>query len=1167
MEGPKLVARWRYAGAWWCGESQTETVRWLDSGGAPRERTRSIGPVARLDSMAPERDRINASEDLDLQLRPGKTRDEKVGRACGWVRDPARTLVGKASRPYAPLHVLSGYSFGRSVLLAEEIGRLAAMHGLPAVAIADVMALTGAHELAKQCRMHGVKPIVSASFEMPEGGELVLAARDAVGWRSLSRLVTACHLDEPRLHPLCRWERLALHAEGLLCLTGGDVGPLDRLLARGKLSEAATLVDRLIAIYGREQVFLEVDRAYLPWSMRVESRLRELAVSRGLRLVAGGAVTHARREHFPAQDVLTCAQTLCLVDEVIGRKPARHGSQPQATLPPVRSLNGERFLRTPDEMKELYADAPDLLDATLAFAERVEPDVLPGPVPLPRLHDDPDRALRELTFAGARERYRRVTPALTAHLTMEIDRFGQLGYSSHALLAHDLCRWARDRGILFSARGSAVDSAVLYALGVSRIDAYAHRLHFDRFLPEDGTKIPDIDIDFEARRRDDVHEYLIRRFGVEHVSGLAAIGSLRSRGIVREAGKALGLPEAAIGMIAKRLHAGIRPEALADALERRPELKGVSHAKDRLRWVFHLAHLMRDVPRGMRSHSSGVIVSGTPIRDVVPVQRSGGTALDRIIQWDKRSAKRCFVKFDLLCLRGQDVLGGTQDRLREAFGLFDVEAVEVDDPDIYRAMRSGQTVGIPQSASPAMTQAHARIGTENLADASLVQAGIRPGVGGAVKLNTLIARRRGATYEFDDPEFERILGPTYGVIVFQEQVDQLLQVFCGFSGGQAEEIRESIHEKRWDDYGGTIKDLLIERAMARGFRPAVATQAWEYIAGFKGYGFAQGHALAFAEISARSVWCQQNYPAAYFAALLDAQPAGYYGPSTLVNEARSRGLRVLPPDVNLSTLRVEVEDVVAEDDPRVRVPAGGIRLDLGTIAGLSVSTRERIVAGSPYDSVADFARRARPRRDELEQLILCGALDGLHPNRRALLWGATKEGCDRAATKEAALPLGLGEMELPDVPDFSDAEKALHERTILGLDVTRHLMAWERDRVREKRALTTSEAKGLADGESAMLVGNPIRLRFPPTPSGKRVVFFDLEDETGLLNVTCFDQVYRAHGEAIVLSPYVVVFGRCQRRDDYPAFLADRVIPYRPSLLRLAQRTEVPLKTADFLVG
>lgn len=1306
------LALWREAGEWWSGEPYREVCRYIDEKGIPREEERKLPTLGgMIDTFAAKVYAEDNTQEHSLRIR--KLRDEKIANAvssfefgnlcsgagvqgsklqtsnsgedlrlnaylasdarkdlrdawgmrtgglveCGVWNDPTlQTPNSKLS--YALLHAFSGYAFGRSTILAEEIPILCAQSGIPIAAIGDPFSLTGCAEFVRMAKKVSVKPLVGASFALEDGGEIFLIARSKTGYVSLSRLITECHLAEPRLFPLCTWNRLEKHSRDVLCLTGGDLGPVNRFLIRRDNEGARNLLDKLIGIYGRSNVFVEIERSYLPWEISVNRALIELADEMQLTPVAGGAVTHARREHFPVQDAIVCADTLCTVDEIIGRKEPHHPNQPQIKRLPERAINGERFLRSSDEMASLFADRPDLLANTFLVAERCDDDVLPARTNLPPIYDDDAHALREIAYLGMHMRHASVPSKLKKRIDKELERIIRLNFARHFLVVADVCDWARGKGILFSGRGSVVDSAIAHCLGLSRIDAFAHNLHFDRFLPEDGSKRPDIDIDFEANHRDDVRQYLTRKYGEDRVATVAAVGAYCTRGIIREVGKALGLSSEAIGFLAKRIHGGVSPDQLEAALEKRPELRNSDVPRERFKWVFAIAERLMDVPRNIRAHSSGVVISSEPLCDTVPVmwsaspENNGGLwdhavrqlAVDfgtvevdyktgangrtpnlRIIQWDKRSAKHCFDKIDILCLRGQDVLAGTQERLNLECGASaphsvdqPIERIPVDDSETFRAMRSGELIGIPQSASPAMRQAHIRLRTADLHDASLVQAGIRPGVGGAVKLNELIARRRDdVRYSFSHPDLEKILGLTYGIIVFQEQVDQLLQTFCGYTSGEAEDIREAIHQRRRDGYATSIRQQIIEKIVSRGYTPRLAEEVYEYVAGFQGYGFAQGHALAFAEISIRSIYCQQNFPAEYFAALLSAQPAGYYGPCTLVNEARIRGVTILPPDVNLSAEQFSVEDVQSPHEPKLVVPNGGIRIGLMQIAGVSKETRREILefgdfplpslntkrsipgAQRPtpnawrFASFFDFVAKVQPARDELEILILCGALDSLCPNRRAMLWAipnamdyalecgnskprprsrrGDKSREPKAATSSRTLDLPLDHPE-PEIDlgieDFSQTDKAIHERRLLDLDIHRHLMLYERERVAGRGAITGADAKRLPDKQKAIVVGNPIRLRFPPTKSGKRVVFFDLEDETGLLNVTCFDDVYQKDGHSIICSPYVTIIGEAQDRDGHTAFLAHRIFQYRPVLASVPEEMdELPIVTADFLVG
>lgn len=1187
--GNEILARWREAGEWWEGAPQREFCRYLDAQGVRREKSRAL---ACLTDPAP----------TDSYERIPVIRDDKVAAANGHIPDfDFKGQKPKLPRqPYAALHVMSGHAFGRSTISAAELSILPVTKQYQAALLADPFSLVGAVEFNHYASEMGMQALIGASLEMDDGGELVLVSRNTNGYRNLSRLISECHLSEPRLYPLCNRERLAKHSEDLLCLTGGDPGPLNRLMVHGKEAEAKGYLEMLIRLYGRENVFVQIERSYLPWEITVNRKLLRLAEEMEVIPVAGGLITHRTPPDFPALDAMVCVETLCLIDEVEGRKPRRDPSQPQLVFPPRRPLNAERYLRSPEQMKRLFADRPDLFENTLKVAERCEKSVLPQRTLLPSFCEDETALLYTLTYEGAQRLFRKVSTEQKKRLNMELARLTHNKFEGHFLVAWDMCRWARDQGIVLSGRGSVVDSFVAYCLGLSRIDALKHKLHFDRFLPAQGRKRPDIDIDFEAKRRDDVRNYLVNKYGKDHVATVGAIGTYRTRGIVREVGKVMGIPSEDLSYLIKRLHGSVSPDRLEQEIERKPELRNSNIPRERFHWVFRLASLMMDLPRNLRSHSSGVVISRDPIADTVPVMHSAVDGVN-IIQWDKRSAKHYFDKFDVLCLRGNDVLGDLQERIRVQSPDFNIEDLDVEDEEAFRAMRAGHLIGIPQSASPAMRQAHIRLETKTFHDAGIVQAAIRPGVGGAVKLNELIQRRKSGNYTPRFKELTRILKPTYGIIVFQEQVDMLLQEFGDYSSDDAEEIREAIYKQRGSKYVKGLKETVIQRIMEKNHRRELAEEIYSLVAQFQGYGFAEGHALAFADISIRSIHCQQNYPAPFFAALLDAQPAGYYGPCTLVNEARNRGVTILPPCVNRSDLKFRVEDVISDMDPKVVMPQSAIRISLAQITGLSKQTAEKIVTkrkSGPYESFFDFVARVRPQRDELEILILCGAIDSLESNRRALLWAVPRsirygnlrqdsegneiENPDLAAfnvpvakhseiqtpkSENVSLPLYIPPPQMPtDIEDFNHGEKAQQERQFLELDVKHHLMAFERDRIISKGGRTAMEAGSLPHKEKCFVVGNPIRLRFPPTSSGRRVMFFDLEDETGLLNVTCFNETYLRYGHVVICNPYITLFGEAQNRDGHIAFMASRILTYQPVLRVPEENAKQLFAIADFLM-
>ncbi len=1169
-----MVEKCRIAGQWWESEPYREFTTGIDAAGnraVTEEQSASLG-----DALSNTKGVQIYTEDhrLEIEMRVKKVRDEKVKKASGKLIEPTFTPLQRVETvvPCISLYNLSGYSFGRSAMLAEEIPAITAAKGLESALIADRFALTGVREFSNVCRHVGIRPIIGATIELPEGGELVLIARTPEGYKNLSRLITDCHLLEPRLYPLATWERLEKYREGLSVLTSGATAHVAYLVAKSRYREAKEYVERFANLYGKEQVYIGIERSYLPHNERTNERLLELCELTGVLPVAASPNTHAIRDHFPVQDMLACIHTLCTIESTDERKPQRHPDQPQGRRIPTRSLNAERYLRSAKELNYLYKDRPDLLTNAFRLLESCERDVLPKRTDLPPFCENEDAMLRSLVITASFGDGRK-NRNLANRVESELRRINRLGFARHFLTAWEMCRWASEQGIHYSARGSVVDSMVAYYLGMSRINAYEHKLHFDRFLPADGSKRPDIDVDFEANRRNDVRQHLSDRYGEKHVATVAAIGAYSTRGIVQSVGKVMGLPRETIRFLSKRIHGGVSPEKLEAALKARPELRDSNVPAERFRWVFRLAERMTDIPINMRAHSCGVVISAEPIADTVPIQHSGIEDVP-IIQWDKRTSKHYFDKFDVLCLRGQDVLSETEEAIRLQEVGFSVLNVPLDDPETYRAMQAGQLIGIPQSASPAMRQAHIRIKTQNLTDASLVQAGIRPGVGGAVKINELIERRRGKAFRYEHPLLEGILGNTYGVIVFQEQVDQLLTTFGGYTPGEAEDIRESIYKMRRESFADSIRQEVLKRIVNRGFAQGVAEHVYEMVAGFEGYGFAQGHALAFAEISIRCIYLQQNYPAPYFTALLNAQPAGYYPPATITNEARVRGITIFGPDVNRSLDKFSVEEV-RSTEPEIVIPKGGIRTGFSQIKGLSKTLVERFVAekeAGAFASFFDFVARTQPNRDELEVLILSGVFDSYHNNRRALLWAipeAIRYSSEVNGLGVGTLPLTFEEPSLPEgINDFTPKERAIYEREFLGHDVDHHLMAYERSKVLAKGGIRAADVSHLKPGTKAMIVGNPIRLRFPPTKSGKRVVFFDLEDESGLANVTCFDDTYMKYGHAIVCSQYVAIRGEAQDRDGHIAFLAHSVFTYRPTLSDdLPLDTDLPLKRGDYLVG
>ncbi len=1150
----QILTTFKEAGEWWEGRPERTVTRYFDRHHRLRERIVE-GEQLGLDDSAPDNAPIEDYR-IDFSLRIQKIRDEKVLKASGLLPVQNFEILNSSGcgTEFVGLHAVSAYSFGYSSILAEEFGPLAAGAEMPALLLADRYSVAGSYEFERSLKKVGVRPLHGASIELIPEGELVLVAQSKRGWSNLCQLLSACHLQNERRFPRVNWPLIERYSHNLLCIIPGSLSYLYWLISKRDYSAASAHIQRLQSIFGANKVFVEIEISHLPHEDRIIRDLLAFCDQMSIPAMAGGPKAHARRNHFPAMDVNACIEGLCTIEDIEDRKCRFGDYAPAHRITSRRFPNAERYFRTRNETLTAYHGLKHLLDNTRCILDLCDKDILPGRAALPSVSADEPGDLTRLVQQSVTTLRKNATKAYTRRLENELQRVIALGFSGHFLIAYDICKYAQEECIGYSARGSVVDSLLAFHLEMTTINAYDHKLFFDRFLPADGSKRPDIDIDFEAARRNDIRQYLVKRFGEDHVCTVAAFGSMSTRGIVREVGKVMGLPSSMIGFLAKKVHGGIPPNKLIAALEKRPELRDSNINKERYRWIFRLAERLTDIPRNIRAHSSGVIVSAEPITTYVAKQLSGDD-LTEIIQWDKRSAKFVFDKFDILCLRGQDVLGETTAKL----GMTRLEESEWDNEQTYSIMASGKLIGVPQSASPAMRQAHVRLQTENLFDASLVQAGIRPGVGGAVKINELIARRRGKAYAIEHPDLEPILGLTYGIIVFQEQVDQLLQKFAKYTAGEAEDTRERIYKMRRESFAASIKQEVLDRIILNGYSNEIAQLVYEYVSGFEGYGFAQGHALAFAEISLKCTHLQNAYPATYFSALLNAQPAGYYGPVTIANEARQRGIRLLRPTIGESRYKAYAFD------------EGTIQLgwkDLHSVSETSKQQLAELANDGEQLSIYHAISASGIQLSEFESLIKIGAFDRIERNRRRLLWSA-KEIWNLART------IGKGSLDFNDyqlrnehsIKPFSIAEEALLDRKLLGLDVERHIVAFERKHIKEHDCLSTKDVYSLKPGEKCAVVGNPIRLRFPPTKSGKRVVFFDLEDETGLLNVTCFDATYIRDGAAIICSPYVTIRGEVQDRDGHLAFLAKRIFPYKPVMLAELPDDPKVLPVGDFLVG
>ncbi|MBX5476601.1 MAG: DNA polymerase III subunit alpha, partial [Clostridia bacterium] len=683
--------------------------------------------------------------------------------------------MDKARRSFVHLHCHSPYSFLDGASRIRALVQRAAELGQPALALTDRDNLCGAVEFVEEAERAGIRPILGAEVTLApladdpprqaggdRGHPLVLLAAGPNGYRQLSRLITRAHLEHPRGQPLASLSALEEAAAGsrgeLLALTGGRASEIPARLLAGDRDGARAALDRLIAVMGRPQVGVELVNPYFPGGRGLMRMLAELAETAGVSLVAANDVRYADRSAYMVHDLLCCVRAGVDV----------------STPHPWRPLNAEQDLKSADEMAACFAAYPEAVAEAGRWAERcgtaLELRVDRHPeFPLPE-GADANEYLRRLVYEGARRRYGRLGPAERERLEHELDIIAKLGFAGYFLLVWDVARFAARKGIRFAGRGSAADSAVAYCLGITNVDAIRRGLLFERFLSVERAEKPDIDIDFDARRRDEVTEYVYRRYGRRHVANVAAFSTFRGRSALRDLGKALRLPEDEIDRFAKRVPYSVAADGLAAALEQFPELRESGLDWRKFELLLKAAAALAGFPRHLSTHVGGVVITREPVEEIVPLQMAAKGVT--IVQADRDGVEALgLVKLDLLSLRTFSAVEQAVRTISRQDAGFDYDRIPAGDRATYEMLNEGRTIGVFQLESPAQRALQSRLGADRFEDIVASVAIIRPGPIKGNMVEPYIRRRKGEEpVRYLHPSLEPILEKTYGVVLFQEQV-------------------------------------------------------------------------------------------------------------------------------------------------------------------------------------------------------------------------------------------------------------------------------------------------------------------------------------------------------------------------------------------------------------
>ena len=1005
---------------------------------------------------------------------------------------------------YAELHCLSNFSFLRGASHPQELVLQAVLHGYVALALTDECTLAGmvrAHQAALE---HDFQLIVGSEFHCADGLSLVLLAPDRRAYGDLSELITRARRVAPKgSYRLSRrdLEPLADSCLALWLPGATTTDPDGRWLAERFAGRCWMAVELLRQ--GRDRIRLQ--------------QLRDQARRLGLPTLAAGDVHMHRRQRRRLQDALTAIR--------IGRPLEEAGD--------ALFSNAERHLRSRRVLARLYP--PELLRETLVVAERCEFSLdqlcYEYPAELVPAGHSPSSWLRSLTEDGLRQRWPNGEPAsVRAQVERELALVAELAYESYFLTVHDIVRFARSRGILCQGRGSAANSAVCFCLGITEVDPARSRLLFERFISRERNEPPDIDVDFEHERREEVIQYVYRKYGRERAALAATVISYRPRSALRDLGKALGFGVEDCDRLTKGIAwwdgRNVHPDRLREA--------GFDPDSHRVGLLLQLARELLGFPRHLSQHVGGFVIARDDLSRMVPVENAAMP--DRtVIQWDKDDLDALgLLKVDCLAL-------GMLSAIRRAFGLIEgyrgrrwtMAGLPAEDPAVYGLIQRADTVGVFQIESRAQMSMLPRLRPACFYDLVIEVAIVRPGpIQGDMVHPYLRRRQRLEAVDYPSEAVRSVLERTLGVPIFQEQVIELAMVAAGFSGGEADRLRRSMAAWRRSGELDQFESKLIDGMRERGYDEDFARRIFNQIRGFGEYGFPESHAASFALLVYVSAWLKTHEPAAFYAALLNAQPLGFYSPSQLVQDAMRHDIEVRPVDVFTSGWECTLEPGEGGE------PA--MRLGFNRVKGFPEPAAERLVRArevSPFVSVADLARRSRLNRRELDLLSTADAMSALAGHRNQAVWEVN------GVEEELPLFAGLDRAETPArLPCPALGREIVADYASLGLTLRAHPLLLLRPQLRRLGLITARQLELRRHGQRVRVGGLVTCRQRPGTATG--VVFLTLEDETGNVNIIVWSNLVDRYRRALLGARLLAVWGEVQREGEVIHVLARHMVDH-----------------------
>jgi error-prone DNA polymerase len=1025
---------------------------------------------------------------------------------------------------YAELQVTSHFSFLRGASSCDELFTQAALQGVEAVAVVDRNSLAGVVRAFEAAKTTGVRLIIGCRLDLVDGMSVLVYPTDRAAYGRLCRLLSLGKKRGGKAKCVLEWSDLVAYSEGLIVILVPD-----------EADETCGLrLRRLRDTFG--------DRAYLALTLRRrpndQLRIHELSTM-ATRMRVPSVVTNDVLYHAPdrrmLQDVVTCIRHGVTIDELGDRRE-----------------HGDRYMKPPEEMRRLFPRNPEAVARTIEIAARCRFDLGELSYQYPEERDNPtltpQETLEKLVWEGAETRYPEGVPeSVRASLRHELGLIEKLRYAPYFLTVNSIVRFARSRGILCQGRGSAANSAVCYVLGVTSIDPGRNDLLFERFVSEERREPPDIDVDFEHERREIVMQWVFDTYGRDHAALCSTVIRYRAKGAMRDVGKALGLTQDIVETLSSRVWE--RSEGTED-------LHVGALGDRRLRLALDLARQLMGTPRHLSQHPGGFVLTQDRLDELVPIEPAAMDAR-QVIEWDKDDIDALkFMKVDVLALGMLSCMKRGLDMLADHKGInLDLAAIPAEDPRTYAMIRRADTLGTFQIESRAQMSMLPRLKPRTFYDLVVQVAIVRPGPIQGDMVHPYLRRREGLEpVVFPKPELEKVLGKTLGVPLFQEQAMRVAIECAGFTPGEADMLRKSMATFKFTGGVSGFKQKLIEGMVDRGYERDFAEQTFRQLEGFGSYGFPESHAASFALIAYASAWLKCWHPDVFCAALLNAQPMGFYAPAQIVRDAVAHGVDVRPVCVNASRWDCSLEPT--EDDSRFAV-----RLGLRMVKGLANAHGSAIVAARadrPFASVDDLWRRASVPSAALVHLAEADAFrPALGLARREALWAIK-------ALRDEPLPLfaAASAREAEFVPEVSEPVVTLRTMTAggevvedyghVGLTLRAHPLSFLREDLRRRRIVTCAEAMAARDGRWLEAAGIVLVRQRPG--SAKGVMFVTLEDETGIANLVIWAKVLEANRRAILSAGMMAAHGRVQREGDVVHLVTQRITDLSADLASVGSR-------------